>query len=159
MFTTWTVLHTFPNLVLDYVHRMNCVTHFPQWRSRLCSSQELCYTLSPMAFYTMVTTGSEWHVPPNKETPVLQRGCGVAFSTIFTTGTELPSRAVCISDDVQGRHVCQNRPFPETTGEDNLTVFSYSGTESEVPWMEAAAEKSWSVIVLDLEAWTYYNIY
>ena len=31
--------------------------------------------------------------------------------------------------------------------------------ESEVPWMEAAAEKSRSATVLDLQAWTYYNLY
>ena len=33
-----------------------------------------------------------------------------------------------------------NRRFPEITGEDNLTVFLL--WESEVPWMEVAAEKS-----------------
>ena len=40
-----------------------------------------------------------------------------------------------------------NRRFPEITGKDNLTVFSYSG---RVPWMKAAAEKSRSGTVLDL---------
>ena len=47
--------------------------------------------------------------------------------------------------------------FPEITGKDNLTVFLL--WESEVPWMEAAAEKSRSATVLDLQAWTYYNLY
>ena len=47
-----------------------------------------------------------------------------------------------------------NRRFPEITGKDNLTLL-----DSEVPWMEAAAEKSWSVTVLDLQTWTYYNLY
>ena len=45
-----------------------------------------------------------------------------------------------------------NRRFPEITG-----VFLLR--ESEVPWMEAAAEKSRSATVLDLLAWTYYNLY
>ena len=47
--------------------------------------------------------------------------------------------------------------FLEITGEDNLTVFLLR--ESEVPWVEAAAEMSRSVTVLDLRAWTYYNLY
>ena len=64
-------------------------------------------------------------------------------------------------------HACQvrviagdsglNRRFPEITGKDNLTVFLLQ--ESEVPCMEAAAEKSRSATVLDLQAWTYYNLY
>ena len=48
---------------------------------------------------------------------------------------------------------CSNRWFLEITGKDNLTVFSYSGR------MEAAAEKSRSATVLDLQAWTYDNLY
>ena len=51
------------------------------------------------------------------------------------------------------RHDAENRRFPEITGKDNLTVFSYSGR------VEAAAEKSRSATVLDLQAWTYYNLY
>ena len=50
-----------------------------------------------------------------------------------------------------------NRRFPEITGADNLTVFLL--LESDVPGMEAAAEKSRSVTVLDIQAWTYYNLY
>ena len=50
-----------------------------------------------------------------------------------------------------------NRRFPEITGKDNLSVFLLR--ESEVPWMEAAAEKSLSTTVLDLQAWTYYKLY
>ena len=54
-------------------------------------------------------------------------------------------------------HKMINRRFPEITGKDNLTVFLLR--ESEVPWMEAAAEKCRSVTVLDLQAWTCYNLY
>ena len=50
-----------------------------------------------------------------------------------------------------------NRRFPELTGEDNLTVFLLQ--ESEVPWMEVAAEKSRSATLWDLQAWTCYNLY
>ena len=38
-----------------------------------------------------------------------------------------------------------------------MTVFLL--WESEVPWMEVASEKSQSATVLDLQAWTFYNLY
>ena len=50
------------------------------------------------------------------------------------------------------------RRFPEITAKDNLTVFSYSGRVKS-PEMEAAAEKSRSATVSDLQAWTCYYLY
>ena len=54
-------------------------------------------------------------------------------------------------------YVPKNRRFPEITGKDNLTVFSYSGRVKSPEWRQAA-EKSRSATVLDLQAWTYYNL-
>ena len=53
MFTTGTELHTFPNKqtpVLQY--------RGTAWRSRLCSAQELSYTLSPINKHPFYSTGA-----------------------------------------------------------------------------------------------------
>ena len=55
-------------------------------------------------------------------------------------------------------YLLTNRRFPEVTGKDNLTSV-FLRRESEVPWMEAASERSRSAAVLDLQAWTYYSLY
>ena len=51
----------------------------------------------------------------------------------------------------------RNRRFPEIKRKANLTVFSYSWEWS--PWMEAAAEKSRSATVLDIQGMDVYNLY
>ena len=66
----------------------------------------------------------------------------------------------------------ENRRFPEITGEDNLTVFSYSGRVNSRKWRRqrrtpgewrpvngGGSGKSRSATVLDLQALTNYNLY
>ena len=48
--------------------------------------------------------------------------------------------------------------FPEITGEDNLTVFSYSGRVKSPEWRRQLRRADLRT-VLDLQAWTYYNLY
>ena len=51
-----------------------------------------------------------------------------------------------------------NRRFPEITGKDNLTVFSYSGRVKSPEWRRQLRRADLRH-VLDLQAWTYYNLY
>ena len=50
----------FPNSVLDYVQHMNCVTHFPQWRSILWSPQEVSDTFPPIKKHPFYSGDAAW---------------------------------------------------------------------------------------------------
>ena len=47
------------------------------------------------------------------------------------------------------------RRFLEITGKDNLTVFSYPGRVKSPEWRRQLRRAT----VLDLQVWTYYNLY
>ena len=75
------------------------------------------------------------------------------MNTVFSS-----AHSVSLAFRMEVKTLLDNRRFPEITGKDNLTVFSYSGRVKSPEWRRAA-EKSRSATVLDLQAWTYYNLY